>query len=89
MGTTKFSNGEKLVGESDYNGNAFADPHIEITEEDIAMGYKLVGDEIVKAWRDFNKYIKQHPEVWEALADKLFGDFVNYKDVPFGDKEAK
>lgn len=56
-------------------------------EEDIAMGYKLAGDEIVKAWRDFNKYLKQHPEVWEALADKLWDGFVNYKDVPFGDKE--
>ena len=37
VGTTRFYNGKKLVGETNYNGNAFADPFIEITEEDIAM----------------------------------------------------
>ena len=45
----RFYNGEELVGETNYNGNAFANPHIEITEEDIAMTYKEAGDEIVKA----------------------------------------
>ena len=42
---------------------------------------------IDEKWRDFNDYLKQHPEVWDVMADKLWGDFVNYKDVPFGDKE--
>ena len=49
--------------------------------------YKDAGDEIVKAWSDFYGYLKQHLEVWEALADKLWDGFVNYKDVPLGDKE--
>ena len=53
----RFYNGEKLVGESNYNGNAFADPHIEIMEDDIVKGYKAAGDEIVKAWNDFDGYI--------------------------------
>ena len=79
----RFYNGEKLVGESNYNGNAFADPHIEITEKDIAMGYKDAGDEIVKAWH----YLKRHPEIWQSLADKLWDGFVDYKDIPFGNKE--
>lgn len=79
-------NGE-VVAESDYNGDAFADPYMEITKEDIAMGYKAAGDEIVKAWHDFKGYLKRHPEAWQALADKLWDGFVDYKDVPFGDKE--
>ena len=83
----RFYNGEKLVGESNYNGTAFADPHIEITEEDIAMTYKEAGDEIVKAWGNFDDYLKHHPEAWQALADKLWDGFVDYKDIPFGDKE--
>ena len=87
VGTTKFYNGEKLVGESNYSGNAFADPHIEITEDDIVKGYKAAGDEIVKAWNDFDGYLKRHPEVWQSLADKLWDGFVDYKDIPFGDKE--
>ena len=87
VGTTRFYNGEKLVGETNYNGNAFADPHMEITEEDIAMGYKDAGDEIVKAWSNFDDYIKHHPEAWQSLADKLWDGFVDYKDIPFGDKE--
>ena len=37
--------------------------------------------------RDVEKYLSRHSEAWEILADKLWGDFVNYKDVPFGDKE--
>lgn len=49
--------------------------------------YKDVGDEIVKAWSDFDGYLKRHPEVWQFLADKLWDNFVIYKDVPFGDKE--
>ena len=60
----RFYNGEKLVGKTNYNGNAFADPHIEITEEDIAMTYKEAGDEIVKAWSNFDDYLKHHPEAW-------------------------
>ena len=87
VGTTKFYNGEKFVGESNYNSNASANPHMEITEEDITMSYKAAGDEIVAAWRDFNSYIKRHHEVWEALANKLWDGFVDYKDVPFGDEE--
>ena len=83
----RFYNGEKLVGESNYNGNAFADQHIEITEDDIVNGYKAAGDEIVKAWNDFNGYLKRHPEAWQALADKLWDGFVDYKDVSLGDKE--
>ena len=43
----RFYNGEKLVGESNYNGNAFANPHMEIKEEDIAMGYKDAGQAIM------------------------------------------
>ena len=70
----KFYNGEKLVGETNHNGNAFADPFIEMTDKDIAMAY--------------NDYLKRHPEVWQSLADKLWGGFVDYKDIPFGDKEA-
>lgn len=42
-------------------------------------------------WHDFNNYfddyLKSHPEAWEALADKLWGNFVNYKNIPFGSKE--
>ena len=72
-GKTKFYCDGKLVGETNYNGNAFADPFIEITEEDIAMAY--------------NDYLKHHPEAWQALADKLWDSFVDYKDVPLGDKE--
>ena len=83
----RFYNGEELVGETNYNGNAFADPHIEITEEDIAMTYKEAGDEIVKAWSNFDDYLKRHPEIWQSLADKLWGGFVDYKDVSFGNKE--
>ena len=30
--------------------------------------------------RDFDNYLKQHPEVWQSLADKLWGNFVDYKD---------
>ena len=37
--------------------------------------------------RDVEKYLSRHPEVWDILADKLFGDFVDYKNVPFGNKE--
>lgn len=87
VGTTRFYNGEKLVGETNYNGNAFADPRMKITEEDIAMTYKDAGDEIVKAWSDFGGYLKRHPEVWQSLANKLWDGFVDYKDIPFGDKE--
>ena len=61
--------------------------HMEITEEDIAMGYKDAGDEIVKAWSNFDDYLRHHPEAWQALADKLWDGFVNYKDVPLGNKE--
>lgn len=42
---------------------------------------------IVKAWNDFNNYLKRHPEIWQSLADKLWDGFVDYKNVPFGDKE--
>ena len=45
------------MGESNYNGTAFANAHIEITEDDIVKGYKAAGDEIVKAWNDFDGYI--------------------------------
>ena len=83
----RFYNGEKPVGETNYNGNAFADPHIEITEEDIAMTYKDAGDEIVKAWRNFDDYLKRHPEIWQSLADKLWDGFVDYKNIPFGNKD--
>ena len=83
----RFYNGEKLVCESNYNGTAFADPHIEITEEDIAMTYKEAGDEIVKAWGNFDDYLKHHPEAWQSLADKLWGGLTDYKDIPFGNKE--
>ena len=86
-GITKFYCDGKLVGAANYNGNAFANPHMEITEEDIAMGYKDAGDEIVKAWSNFDDYLKHHPEAWQALADKLWDGFVNYKDVSFGNKE--
>ena len=55
-------------GESNYNGTAFADPHIEIMEDDIVKGYKAAGDEIVKAWNDFDSYLKRHPEVWQGGA---------------------
>lgn len=52
------------------------------------MTYKESSDEIVKAWSSFyTYYIKHRPEVLEALANNLWGDFVDYKDVPFGDKE--
>ena len=52
------------------------------------MSHKLDSDEIAKAWRDFYKYyLKHRSEVQQAIADKLFGDFVDYKNVPFGDKE--
>ena len=57
------------------------------TEDDIVKGYKAAGDEIVKAWNDFDDYLKRHPEVWQSLADKLWDGFVDYKDIPFGDKE--
>lgn len=83
----RFYNGEKLVGEINYNGNAFADPHIEITEEDIAMTYKDAGDEIIKAWRNFDDYPKRHPEIWQSLADKPWDGFTDYKDILFGNKE--
>ena len=69
------------------HGNAFANPHMEIKEEDIAMGYKDAGDEIVKAWNDFDDYLKRHPDIWQSLADKLWDGFVDYKDIPFGNKE--
>ena len=49
--------------------------------------YKVAGDEIVKAWNDFDDYLKRHPEVWQSLADKLWSGFVDYKDIPFGDKK--
>ena len=49
--------------------------------------YKDAGDEIVKAWSNFDDYLKHHPEVWQSLADKLWDGFVDYKDIPFGDKE--
>ena len=49
--------------------------------------YKDAGDEIVKAWSNFDDYLKHHPEAWQALADKLWDGFVNYKDVLLGDKE--
>ena len=90
----RFYNGEKLVGETNYNGNAFADPHIEITEEDIAMAYKDNGDEIIKIrhnfddyLNNFDDYLKRHPKIWQSLADRLWDDFVDYKDIPFGNKE--
>lgn len=86
-GITKFYCDGKLVGATNYNGNAFANPHMEITEEDITMGYKDAGDEIVKAWSNFDDYLKHHLEAWQALADKLWDGFVDYKDVPLGDKE--
>ena len=86
-GITKFYCDGKLVGATNYNGNAFANPHMEIKEEDIAMGYKDAGDEIVKAWNDFDDYLKRHPEIWQSLADKLWDGFTNYKDIPFGNKE--
>lgn len=85
-GKTKLYCDGEFVGETNYNGNAFANPHIEITEKDIAMGYKDAGDEIVKAWSNFDDYFKRHPEVWQSLADKLWNGFVDYKDVALGDK---
>ena len=42
---------------------------------------------IVKAWNDFNSYLKRHPEIWQSLADKLWDGFTDYKDIPFGNKE--
>ena len=48
--------------------------------------YKDAGDEIVKAWSNFDDYLKHHPEAWQALADKLWDGFVDYKDVSLGDK---
>lgn len=86
-GITKFYCDGKLVGANNYNGNAFANPHMEITEEDMAMTYKDVGDEIIKTWRNFDDYLKRHPETWQSLADKLWDGFVDYKDIPFGNKE--
>ena len=56
-------------------------------EEDIAMVYKDAGDEIVKAWNDFDGYLNRHPEIWQSLADKLWDDFADYKNIPFGNKE--
>lgn len=44
----RFYNGEELVGETNYNGNAFADPHIEITEEDIAKNEKIKAYNIMR-----------------------------------------
>lgn len=62
----KFYNGEKLVAESNYNGDAFASGKFEITEEQ-ANKARVMGD--------VNKYLKRHPEVWQALADKLWDSF--------------
>ena len=86
-GITKFYCDGKLVGATNYNGNAFADLCIEMTVEDIAMTYKDTGDEIIKTWRNFDDYLKRHPEIWQSLADKLWDGFVDYKDIPFGNKE--
>ena len=47
----------------------------------------VVGGSIVKAWNDFDGYLKRHTEVWQSLANKLWDGFVDYKDVPLGDKE--
>ena len=33
------------------------------------------------------EWVRFHPEVWQSLADKLWDGFVDYKDIPFGDKE--
>lgn len=49
--------------------------------------YKDAGDEIVKAWSDFDGYLKRHPEAWQSLSDNLWDGFVDYKVVPLGDKE--
>ena len=45
------------------------------------------GDEIIKAWRNFDDYLKRHPEIWQSLADKLWDGFIDYQDIPFGNKE--
>ena len=51
------------------------------------MTYKDAGDELIKTWRNFDDYLKRHPEIWQSLADKLWDGFVDYKDIPFGNKE--
>lgn len=53
------------------------------------MGYKTVGDEIVKAWSNFDDYLEHHPEAWKLLADKLWDGSVDCKDRSFDDKESK
>ena len=78
VGKTKIYNKDKLVAESNYHGHAFASGKFEITEQQANKERML---------RDVEKYLSQHSEAWEILANKLWGDFVNYKDVPFGDKE--
>ena len=78
VGKTKIYNKDKLVAESNYRGHAFASGKFEITEEQANKARVL---------RDVEKYLSQRSEAWEILADKRWGDFVNYKDVPFGDKE--
>ena len=60
------------------DGHAFASGKFEITEQQANKARML---------RDVEKYLSRHPEVWDILADKLFEDFVDYKNVPFGDKE--
>ena len=80
VGKTKIYNKDKLVAESNYHGHAFASGKFEITEQQANKARML---------RDVEKYLSRHPEVWDILADKLFGDFVNYKNVPFSDKELR
>ena len=80
VGKTKIYNEDNLVAENNYHGHAFASGKFEITEQQANKARML---------RDVEKYLSRHPEVLDILPDKLFGDFVNYKDVPFGDKEAK
>ena len=48
---------------------------------------EYAGDEIIKTWRNFDDHLKRHPEIWQSLADKLWNGFVDYKDIPFGNKE--
>ena len=78
VGTTKIYNSDNLVVEGNYHGPAFASGKFEVTEEQANKARMM---------RGVDKYLKRHPEAWQALADKLWGSFVNYKDVPFGDKE--
>ena len=51
------------------------------------MTYMITPEQSSSIMDKINKYIEEHPEIIEQAAEEFTKDFVNVKDIPFGEKK--